>query len=78
MSRQTDQKLEELARWYYEHKTLVEAYDLVKRVEFLETVIHNLLYLQTFVAEDIQKIENRKHVWVPNGMRVTGDMTRFG
>lgn len=78
MSRQTDQKLEDLAKWYYEHRPIVQQYDLTKRIEFLETVIHNFLYLQTFVAEDIQKIEGRSHLWMPNGVQASGDMKRFG
>ena len=78
MSRQTDQKLEDLAKWYYEHNQIVRAYDLIKRIEFLETTIHNLLYLQTYVVEDIQKIEGRSHLWMPDGVRVSGDMKRFG
>ena len=50
MSRQTAQKLEDLAKWYYEHRPIVQQYDLIKRVEFLETVIHNILYLQTYAV----------------------------
>jgi len=78
MSRQTDQRQEDLAKWYYEHKPIVEQYDLTKRIEFLETVIHNLLYLQTFVVEDIQKIEGRNHLWMPNGVQISGDVRRLG
>lgn len=78
MSLQTEQRQADIAKWYYEHKPIVQQYDLIRRVEFLETVIHNLLLFQTYLVEDIQKIEGRKHLWMPNGVQVSGDMRRFG
>lgn len=78
MSRQTDQALADLAKWYYEHRPIVQQYDLIKRVEFLETVIHNILYLQTYMVEDIQKAEGRRNLWVPGNVQASGDMKRFG
>lgn len=79
MSRQTDQKLEEVAKWFYHHYgPMKEVYDMNKRVEFLEKIVENLLYLQTYVAEDLQKVEGRHSLWTPGKVQMSGDLTRFG
>ena len=80
MSGQTDRKLEDLAKWYYYHKPIVveQRLDLMKRVEFLEKTVENLMLLTTYLVEDIQKLERRDRLWTPGGVQVNGDLTRFG
>lgn len=79
MSAQTDRKLADCAQWFYHHyEPMKGMYDLNKRVEFLEKIVENLLYLQTYVVEDLQKVEGRKSLWTPGEVQMTGDLKRFG
>ncbi|MGI9489192.1 MAG: hypothetical protein ACR2RF_25555 [Geminicoccaceae bacterium] len=78
MSRQTEDKMGELAKWYYFHKDTLPRDDLRRRIEFLETVINNLLLLQTYTQEDVQKLEGRRTLFVPSGVQINGSLKQFG
>ena len=78
MSAQTENKMAEVAKWYYFHKDTIPRDNLRARIEFLETVINNFLLVQTYIQEDVQKLEGRRKLFIPSGVQVGGSLKRFG
>lgn len=68
MSNETDIKFQELAKWFYEHERymftkdgkLKDNADLAKNQEFCAQAVHNVLYLLTYLYEDIKTLENSR------------------
>ena len=58
MSRQTEKQLLELGMWHEEHRR--NCTDPHKRMEFCMRAINEILYVMAGLAEDIQRLENRK------------------
>lgn len=78
MSAQTENKMGEMAKWYYFHKDMIPRDDLRQRIEFLETVLNNFLLVQTYIQEDVQKLEGRRKLFIPSGVQVNGSLKQFG
>lgn len=57
MSFETEERLKDFAVWYKEH--VKEISDVAKRTEFLERAMDNMLWLTTYLIEDIQRLEGR-------------------
>lgn len=82
MSQKANERLRDVTLWYMEHAR--DSMDVPKRQEFLETAFRNLLDVMVDFAEDITRLEGRppeslgRRLWTPNGMRLSGDLTRFG
>ena len=57
MSRETEEKLKDFAVWFKEH--VKEINDIEQRTRFLERAMDNMLWLTTFLIEDIQRLEGR-------------------
>ena len=76
MSRVTEQKLSDQCKWFMEHRHTIT--DPVKRTEFLETCVQNLIYLATYLIEDIQRLEHREraenHICVPREVRLDDNL----
>ena len=68
MSRITEDKFKDVAVWYKEHKA--ECNDHEKRVVFNERAMDHLLWLMTYMLEDIQRLEgaSRTSVLLPPGV----------
>ena len=76
MSKKSEQSLQNLCKWYLEHKG--ECSDLEKRVELLETAIVNLIYSYSYFVEDLQKVEQgQTNVILPKGL-LLNDKLRSG
>lgn len=78
MTAQTENKMGDMAKWYFFHKGTLPRDDLRKRIEFLETVINNQLLIMTHMQEDIQKLEGRRKLFVPSGVQINGSLKQFG
>ncbi len=57
MSKETEDELRDVVVWYEYHKS--EASDVVKRQEFQEKTINNLMNICILQAADIQRLEHR-------------------
>lgn len=68
MSRVTEQKLQDVAKWFYNHKS--EISDPEKRTQFLEKSFDQMLWLLSFYLEDLQELEGRKKIILPRGIQL--------
>lgn len=81
MSKETENRLEEIARWYYYNEKTIPVENLGKRMEFYQIAVSNLLELCVRQQEDIRRCEGRPkstNLWLPDGMKMAGDVKRFG
>jgi len=81
MSRQTEERLIEWATWYHENVKRIPPENLKKRCDFLALTVDGCLELLTRVCEDLRIAEGRptsKRLWLPDGVKVTGDVRKFG
>lgn len=82
MSQKSAEFATEVVTWWAEHKA--ESGDVFKRIERLETAVSNLLSALTYVLEDLNDLEGRprealgRRLWTAGGMKLSGDLTRFG
>lgn len=59
MSRQTEEKFNELAKWFNESIAYVQHPSVDKRIEALSKLQQNIMWLLTYMVEDIQTLEGR-------------------
>lgn len=72
MSQKTERVLHDVAKWFHEHKA--ECSDPDKRTRFLEKAVDHLIWLNTYLVEDIQELEGRKKIVLPVGMKLHDDI----
>ena len=82
MSQRFAERLADVIKWRDFHAS--DAMSIEQHVKFLEKTVDNLLELLTDVLEDVTDLEGRpkeslgRRIWTTRGMRLTGDLTRFG
>jgi hypothetical protein len=76
VSRVTEQKLQDVAKWFYNHKS--EISDPEKRTQFLEKAFDQMLWLLSFYLEDLQKLEGRDKIILPRSIRLHQDIRNAG
>lgn len=82
MSRESEQRLADWAKWFHEHR--LDGGDVHKKIQFLEKSVDGLLEMVCRCLEDIRDLEGRprealgRKLWTPSGMTVAGDVRRFG
>jgi len=82
MSQRTADRLADLVKWRDYHVS--DAMSVENHVKFLEKTVDNLLEILVDVLEDVTDLEGRpkeslgRRIWTTNGMRLRGDLTRFG
>lgn len=82
MSRETEQKLEEWARWWDEHKR--DGGDVEQKYKMLLKQMEGFFDLAAMIVRDLQGLEGRpktdlgQPLYLPGQMRVRGDMRRVG
>jgi hypothetical protein len=59
MSRQTEEKFNELASWFNDFEKYMGHPSIDKRMEALRKLQTNIMWLLTYVVEDIQVLEGR-------------------
>ena len=79
MSRESEHKIQDVARWFDEHKR--DAGDVPMRMKFLLTAMENLFDCIGHLAHDIQELEGKSNgsaLYRPGHLSVRGDLTRLG
>jgi hypothetical protein len=59
MSRQTEEKFNDLAKWFNDFEQYMGHPSIDKRMEALRKLQTNIMWLLTYVVEDIQVLEGR-------------------
>lgn len=59
MSRQTEEKFNDLAKWFNDFEKYMGHPSIDKRMEALRKLQTNIMWLLTYVVEDIQVLEGR-------------------
>lgn len=74
MSRKTEQKLSDLAKWFVYNKSTIT--DVDKRSEFMEHAVMTMIIMFTHIIEDIQALERREksEILLPSGIRFNKDV----
>lgn len=81
MSREADQFIADLGKWYFEHKGEIPQDNLTRRIDFLETAIMNIINGLTYIQQDTQARDARAaspRLYLPKGMSLRGDLTKLG
>lgn len=81
MSRESEERLAEWAVWFHENRKRIPAGDLAKQNMFLLKAIDGCLECLALTMKDVQILEQRKEsrrLWLPTGMQLNGEITRFG
>jgi hypothetical protein len=60
LSRQTEEKFNELAKWFNDFENYMGHPSIDKRMEALRKLQSNIMWLLTYVVEDIQSLEGRR------------------
>jgi hypothetical protein len=82
MSQEFLGRLTDWAVWYKEHEN--DGADVPTQIKFLKKAIDGCLELLACAAQDLSDLEGRpreslgKKLWTPSGMRMQGDVRRFG
>ena len=74
MSKQTDDRLADFAKWFHYHRGTIDQQNMSKRMEFYETAVDNMCLLITYLVEDIQHLEGRRSLILPSGIKLNGDI----
>ena len=80
MSRRTEEKLAEIAhKWFNYHKTVT---DPIKKAEFATRCVEQLIWLCTYLAEDIQHLEKRApgqtKLYLPSSLKLDSNLREGG
>lgn len=79
MSRSTDEKFAEIAIWWNYHRKTLPRENLALRCDFLEKACNNLVMLMAMMTKDMEQLEGpRRKLFLPTGMRIEGDVRKFG
>jgi len=78
MTSDFETRLIDWAKWFHENKGRIPPEDLRKRVDFLQKSVDGCLELIALAALQMRSQKASSQLYLPNGMRVTGDLTRFG
>lgn len=76
MSAETEDKLKDVAIWFYENKSRIPRGNLERKIEFLEKTISCLLEVVALQAKDIQIMEQRhprNRLWLPESVSIDGE-----
>ena len=79
MSARFDKQLDDFFKWYNFHKEQIPRDNLTRRMDFYDKMLANMFLLLKIAAEDLEMLEGpRRQLWLPSGMEVKGDVTKFG
>lgn len=81
MSQGLEDRLAEWAVWFHENKRRIPAKDVQKQNLFLLKAVDGCIEMLALAAKDIQELESRSprnKLWLPAGVEMKGDLTRFG
>lgn len=83
MSKQTEDRLAEIYKWYAFHKGTIPPQDVMKKTLFLQKAIDCMFELIVRQQEEIQSMEHKNgtrsvRLWMPSGVEIHGDLTKLG
>jgi hypothetical protein len=81
MSQETEERLAEWAVWFHQNKKRIPPGNLAKQNLFLLKSVDGCLEVIAMLLKDVQLLEHRSPIgqlWLPKGMDVHGDITKFG
>lgn len=83
MTAKVEERISEIFRWYEYNRGLIPKENLMKRLDFQQKAIDCLFEVVVLQAECIQLLEFKAGVrsnklWLPNGVQINGDLTKFG
>lgn len=81
MSADLETRITEWGLWFHENKDRIPPENIRRRCDFLEKAVDGCLELIAIATKDIQTLEHRDkspNLWLPNGVSLKGDLTRFG
>lgn len=73
-----ERRIVDMAVWFHRNKDRIPREALDKRVDFLEKSLDISLELIAMLAERLQHAEGRSKLYLPRGLDVRGDLTKFG
>jgi hypothetical protein len=83
MSRRTEEKFNELAKWFNDFEIYMGHPSIDKRMEALRKLQQNIMWLLTYLVEDIQALEGRHGrggtgILLPQDAKLDRDLRRGG
>jgi hypothetical protein len=83
MSRRTEEKFNELAKWFNDFEIYMGHPSIDKRMEALRKLQQNIMWLLTYLVEDIQALEGRHGrggtgILLPHDAKLDRDLRRGG
>ena len=76
-----ERRLIDTALWFHKNKDRIPRDNLAKRLDFLEKALDIHIEMVAMLVDRMQMSEGRpagRSLWLPNGMELTGDLTKFG
>ena len=80
-NRPMERRLADLTLWFYKNKKDIPLDNLASKAAFLEKTIWILLEVLALQAERLHEMENRgrsSNLYLPKGVRVEGDVKKYG
>lgn len=76
-----EQRLADLSIWFFSNKDDIPKLDAGSRALFLEKAVWVLIEIAALQAERLHELEGKgtgSILWTPSGLRMTGDVKKFG
>lgn len=81
MSVETEKRVAEWYKWWFDSAKDIDKSDIAKRQAHIEKCWDGLWEVFALVMRDIQRLEHREKspsLYLPRGMTIRGDLTKFG
>lgn len=79
--KESDEAFQDWFKWFNYNKSCLPPMDLKKRCDFMEKALNGFVGVLALYVKDIQLLEQRSNpaqLYLPRGIDVSGDLTRFG
>lgn len=73
-----EQRMADLAVWYYKNVKHIPRDNLAARQAFLEKAFWCQVELNALLLERIREMKPGSNLWLPRGIKVEGDVRQFG
>lgn len=76
-NRPLEQRLADLTVWFYRNRAAIPPDNLHLRLKLAEDAFWIMLEVIALTMDRLQELEHRgksKHLWLPNGIKVEGDL----
>lgn len=76
-----EKRLADLVVWFYRNRHDIPLDNLAAKQKFLETTVWTQFEVIALLIERVHELEharNGSHLWLPKGVNIEGDLSRFG